>query len=61
MQTNKTGIVIYRKPTSTGTIINFLSNRPIGHKMAAFKFHISGIHSLPLDQNKRQKEWEIIQ
>jgi hypothetical protein len=57
----KLEIVIYRKPTSRGTIIYFLSNHPIEHKMAAFKFHISGMHSLPMDHNERQKEWKIIQ
>jgi len=57
----KLEIIIYRKPTSSGTTINFLSSHPIEHKMAAFKFHISGMRSLPLDHNKRQKEWEIIQ
>ena len=32
---------IYRKPTTIDTTINFLSNHPIEHKMAAFRFHIS--------------------
>jgi hypothetical protein len=29
--------------------------------MAAFTFHTSRMHSLPLDPDKQQKEWEIIQ
>jgi len=60
MQT-KLEIDIYRKPTTTDTTINFFSNHPIEHKMAALRFHISRMHSLLLDMEKRQKEWEIIQ
>jgi hypothetical protein len=52
---------IYRKPTTTDTTINFLSNHPIEQKMAAFRFHITRMHSLPLDPDKIQTEWEIIQ
>jgi len=29
--------------------------------MSAFRFHISRIHSLPLNPEEKQKEWEIIQ
>jgi hypothetical protein len=32
---------IYRKPTTTDTMINFHSNRPIEQKMAAFRFRIT--------------------
>jgi len=52
---------LYRKPTTTDTTINFLSNHPIEQKMAAFRFHITRIHSLPLNPDKKQTEWEIIQ
>ena len=37
----KLEIDIYRKPTTTFTTINFLSNHPIEQKMAAFRFHIN--------------------
>jgi len=53
-------IDIYRKPATNDTIINFFSNHPIEHKMASFRFHISRMYALPLDPEKRQKEWEII-
>jgi hypothetical protein len=46
----------YRKPITTVTIINFVSNHPIEYKMAAFRFHISRMYTLPLDPEKRQKE-----
>ena len=52
---------IYRKPTCTDTTINFLSNHLIEQKMAAFKFHITRMHSLSLDPDKKQKEWKTIQ
>jgi len=57
----KLEVDIYRKPTTTDTTINFLSNHPIEQKMAAFSFHITTIHSLPLNPDKKQTEWEIIQ
>ena len=48
---------IYRKPTTADTTINFLSNHPIEQKMAAFRFHISRMRSLPLSPDKKQTEW----
>ena len=54
-------IDLYRKKTTTDATINFLSNHPIEHKMAAFRHHISRMHSLPLTPEKKQKEWELIQ
>ena len=35
------GISIFRKPTCTDTTIYFLSNHPLEHKMAAYRFFIS--------------------
>jgi len=52
---------IYRKPTCTDTTINFFSNHPIEQKMAAFRFRITQMHSLPLDPDKKRKEWKTIQ
>ena len=57
----KLEVDVYRKPTTTDTTINFLSNHPIEQKMAAFRFHITRMHSLPLNPDKKQAEWEIIQ
>ena len=51
---------IYRKPNTTDTTINFISNHPI-EKMAAFRFNITRMHSLHLNPDKKQTEWEIIQ
>jgi len=57
----KLEVDIYRKPTTTDTTITFLSNDPIEQKMPTFRFHITRMHSLPLDADKKQTEWEIIQ
>ena len=37
---------IYRKPTATDTTINFLSNRPLEHMLAAYRFFINRMLSL---------------
>jgi len=58
---NKLEINIYRKPTTTDTTINFLSNHPMEHRMAAYRHHIDRMHTLPLDKNKKWKEWQTIQ
>jgi len=52
---NKLTIDIYRKPTTTNTTINFMSNHPLEHKMAAYRYHIERMHKLPLDPIKKQK------
>jgi hypothetical protein len=52
---------IFRKPTTADTTINFLSNHPIEHKVAAFNHHITRMHSLPLTPKRKQKEWILIQ
>ena len=57
---NQLQIDIYRKPTNTDTTINFQSNHPTEHKIAAYRHHINRMYTLPLDQDKRQREWETI-
>ena len=54
-------IDMIRKPTTNVTTIHFLSNHPIEHKMAAFRYHIPRMYSLPLTPEKKEKEWELIQ
>ena len=44
---NKLTIDIYRKPMTTNTTINFMSNHPLEHKMAASRYHIERMHKLP--------------
>jgi len=52
----KPEVDVYRKRTTTDTTINFFSNHPIEQKMAAFRFHITRMHSLPLNPDKKQTE-----
>jgi len=51
----KLKVDIYRKPTTTDTAINLFSNHPIEQKMAAYRYHITRMHSLPLDADKNKK------
>jgi hypothetical protein len=51
----KIEIDIFRKPTTTDTTNNFFSNHPIEHKMAAFRFYITRMHSLPLTPKNNKK------
>jgi hypothetical protein len=53
---NKLEIDIYRKPTTTDTTINFLSNHPTEHKMTAYRYYIDRMHTPPLDESKKRKE-----
>jgi len=54
-------IDIFHKPSTTGTTIGFFSNHTIQHKIAAFRYHINGMNSLPLTPKRKQKEWTLIQ
>jgi hypothetical protein len=54
-------IDIYRKPTTTETTINFLSNHPLQHKLAAYRFLIRRMLTLPLNKEQRQEDWKNIQ
>ena len=53
-------IDIYRKPTKTDTTINFRSNHPIEHKMAAYRYLINRMLMLPLTPANREIEWHTI-
>jgi len=53
----KIEIDIFRKPTMTDTTINYTSNHPTEHKMAAYRYLINRMMSLPLSTEKRITEW----
>jgi len=53
-------IDIYRKTTSIDTTINFFSNHPTEHKMAAYRYYITRMHSLPFSLARKQKKWITI-
>jgi hypothetical protein len=60
-KTNKLEIDIYRKPTTTDITINYLSNHPIEHKLAAYHYHINRMLLLPLTKERWTHEWKTIQ
>ena len=53
-------ISVFHKPTSTDTTINFLSNHPLEHKMAAYRYLTHRMHTLPLDKEQQDREWHHI-
>ena len=57
---NAFDINIYRKPTTTDTTINYNSNHPIEQNLAAYKFLINRMISLPLTQTNQNIEWSKI-
>jgi hypothetical protein len=46
--TNSTGIRSYIKPTHTDATIQFSSNHPLEHKLAAFSFYINRMLTLQI-------------
>ena len=46
-------ISIFHKPNSTDTTINFLSIHPLEHKMAAYRYLIHRMYTLPLDKEQK--------
>jgi len=57
---NNIDISIYRKPTGTNTTIQFSLNHPYKHKIAAFKYHIHRMLTLPITEGSKQEKWKII-
>jgi len=51
-------IDIFRKPTTTDTTINYNSNHPTEHKMAACRYLINRMLSLPLSTERRIVDWQ---
>jgi hypothetical protein len=54
---NETNITIdiYRKPTTTSTVIHSNSNHSQEHKEAVFRFLLNRLHNLPLTEQQKQK------
>jgi len=59
-KTTNLEIDIFRKPTITNTTINYLSNHPLEHKLAAYRYYIERMYSLPLNKENQLKEWTTI-
>jgi len=58
-KTSHLEIDIYRKPT-TYTTIHFASLHPNEHKLAAYRYYIERMLSLPLNAERQQREWSTI-
>ena len=52
---NRTELGIYRKETNTDTSIHNKSNHPQEHKVAAYRFHINRLLTLPLTQKEKAR------
>jgi hypothetical protein len=53
-------IDIYRKPTTTDLTIQATSSHPIEHKLAAYRYHLRRMHTLPPTEDKKNTELNII-
>ena len=51
---------IYRKPTTTDTLIHNSSNHPIQHKLAAFRTMIRRLNNIPLGEKDYKGELNTI-
>jgi hypothetical protein len=59
-QPDKIETDIYQKPTTTDTTINYTSNHPNEHKMAAYCYLTNRMTSLPLTTDRKESEWQKI-
>jgi hypothetical protein len=57
---NKIELNIYRKPSSADITIQYTSNHPRDHKLAAFTFYINRMLTLPITEQAKKQEWEKI-
>ena len=57
---DKIEINIYCKPTTTDTTINYTSNQPNEHKMAAYRYMTNRMTSLRLTADRKETEWQKI-
>lgn len=60
IEENKHTFEIYRKDTSTDTVIHNMACRPMSHKLAAFHSMIHRLNSIPLKKEHFLTELEII-
>jgi hypothetical protein len=50
----------HRKPTKTDTTVQFTSNYPLEHKLTAYNFYMNRMTTLPIMEQAKQKEWDVI-
>jgi len=59
-KTTNLEIDMFRKPTTTNTTINYLSNHTLEHKLAAYRYYVKRMFSLPLNKEQQLEEWTTI-
>jgi hypothetical protein len=59
-KTSNLEIDIFRKPTTTDTTINYLSNHPMEYKLAAYRYYIESVLTVPLTTHRQHNEWKTI-
>jgi len=57
---NNMDISIYRKTTRTDITIQLPSNHQHGHKIAAFRYYINRMITLPITEKSKKEEWKTI-
>jgi len=57
---NNLEISIYRKATNTDTTIHYQSNHPYEQKIAAFRYYINRMLTLPITERSKKEEWNTI-
>jgi hypothetical protein len=58
--TNNVALDIYRKPTYMDITIHFSYNQPHDHKIAAFKYYINRMITMPITEQAVKQEWNKI-
>ena len=58
--TDRMEIDIYRKPTTTDLTIHATSNHPMEHKLAAYRYYLHRLNTLPLTTDKKNRELNTI-
>jgi hypothetical protein len=57
---NKVNLSRYRKPTYIDFATHASSNHPYDHKIAAFKYYINRMITMPITEKATKQEWEKI-
>jgi hypothetical protein len=57
---NNVDLSIYRNPTDIDFTIHFSSNHPYGRKLAAFKYYINRMITMPISEQAVKQEWNKI-
>jgi hypothetical protein len=57
---NNMDLNVYRKPTYMDITIHFSSNHPYNYKLAAFKYYINRMITMPITEQAVKQEWNKI-